>query len=131
MEKKAVERTIVAFQQDRAGDWLAVLDCGHTRHLRHDPPWMERAWLTSEAERRRRIGQRIPCQTCAELAAGSVPSSEERRRIAEAVKAACLQAALEAYQHAQLSGLCREGAWDLAVDAIRSLDVTKVLEKLP
>ncbi|MGH0032577.1 MAG: hypothetical protein ACQGVC_22525 [Myxococcota bacterium] len=45
------------------------------------------------------------------------------RRLAEAVRRACLEAAAAAYEDASLSGLCREGAWDVAVDAIRSLDV--------
>ncbi len=59
------------------------------------------------------------------------PSNDKKRRIAEAVKAACLKAAIEAYQHALVSGLCREGAWDLAVDAMKSLDVEEVLAQLP
>ncbi|RMG64865.1 MAG: DUF3565 domain-containing protein, partial [Calditrichaeota bacterium] len=57
-----MERKIVGFRRDRVGDWVAVLECGHTRHLRHDPPWTERAWLTSEAERRRRIGETLFCK---------------------------------------------------------------------
>ena len=56
---------------------------------------------------------------------------EERLRLAEAVKAACLQAAIAAYQHAKMSGLCQEGAWDLAVDAIRALAVDAVLRDFP
>lgn len=55
---------------------------------------------------------------------------EERICLAEAVKAACLQAALASYQHAKMSGLCHEGAWDLAVDAIKALDVEAVLRDL-
>ncbi len=58
-------------------------------------------------------------------------SREEQLQIARAVKEACLQAALESYEHAKMSGLCHEGAWDLAMDALKSLDVTRVIESIP
>jgi hypothetical protein len=54
---------------------------------------------------------------------------EERRRIAEAVRAACVRAALDGYQEAGISGLCHEGALEYAVDAIRMLDVEAVLRE--
>lgn len=49
------------------------------------------------------------------------------RDIAEAVRRACVDAALEAYEDAQIRGLCREGAWEVAIEAVRSLDVTAVI----
>ena len=49
------------------------------------------------------------------------------RDIAEAVRRACLEAALEAYDDAQIRGLCREGAWEVAIEAVRSLDVAAVI----
>lgn len=52
----------------------------------------------------------------------------ERRRIAEAVRAACFQAAQEAYEQASISGLCHEGALEAALGAIRSLDTEPLLE---
>lgn len=58
-------------------------------------------------------------------------ANPERHRIAEAMKTACLKAAVEAYEHARMSGLCQEGAWDCALDAIRALDVETVLTRLP
>lgn len=54
----------------------------------------------------------------------------EQRRLAEAVRAACLQAALEAYEDASIDGLCREGAWENALDAIRSLDINALLKRI-
>jgi hypothetical protein len=36
---------------------------------------------------------------------------------AEAVRQACIEAALAAYADARLDGLCHEGAWECAVDA--------------
>ncbi len=49
------------------------------------------------------------------------------RDIAEAVRRACVEAALEAYEDAQIRGLCREGAWEVAIEAVRSLDVAAVI----
>lgn len=50
---------------------------------------------------------------------------------AEAVRAACLRAALEAYEDAGIRGLCGEGRWELAVQAIRTLDLRSVIESIP
>jgi hypothetical protein len=54
----------------------------------------------------------------------------EQRRLAEAIRQACLQAALAGYEDAGLSGLCHEGAWECAIDAIRSLDINAILEQI-
>jgi tellurite resistance-related uncharacterized protein len=59
-----VQRSIHGFHRDDAGDWVAELDCGHDRHVRHAPPFVERAWVESEAGRRERIGQRLDCVLC-------------------------------------------------------------------
>lgn len=55
----------------------------------------------------------------------------EEEIIAEAIRQACIEAALGAYEQAGISGLCAEGRWELAVDAMRSLDVKRLLERLP
>lgn len=59
-----MDRRIVAYNQDEAGDWIAVLECGHTQHVRHDPPWQVREWVTTEAGRRGRIGTVLVCGAC-------------------------------------------------------------------
>lgn len=51
----------------------------------------------------------------------------ETERIAEAVRAACLRAAAEAYEDAGLQGLCAEGRWEAALGAVRSLDLRPLL----
>jgi hypothetical protein len=33
-----VKRKITEFHQDEVGDWVAVLACGHSRHMRHHHP---------------------------------------------------------------------------------------------
>lgn len=48
------------------------------------------------------------------------------RQAAEAVQAACLRAAQDGYERAGLSGLCEAGRWELALDAIQSLDAGAV-----
>ena len=58
-------------------------------------------------------------------------TADEKRRLAEAIRAACVKAALEGYERAAISGLCHEGAWECAVDAIRTLDLETVIKKLP
>lgn len=54
----------------------------------------------------------------------------KQHHLAEAIRAACVQAALAGYEDAAMSGLCHEGAWECAIDAIRSLDVEAVLREI-
>lgn len=56
----------------------------------------------------------------------SAPPSEDLA-LAEAVRTACLQTALDAFEAASISGLCCTGAWECAVGAVRALDVEAVL----
>ena len=54
------------------------------------------------------------------------------RQLAEAVRAACIQAALDAYEEGGVLGLCAEGRWEYAISTLRQLDVAAVLKaKLP
>jgi len=43
---------------------VALLDCGHPQHLRHDPPLVERPWVTTEKGRSARLGQHLDCVRC-------------------------------------------------------------------
>lgn len=52
---------------------------------------------------------------------------QDSLQIAEAVRAACLAAALESYEDASMRGLCHEGAWECAMGAIRSLNLRRIL----
>ncbi len=54
-------------------------------------------------------------------------SENEARQVAEAVRAACVRAALEGYEQAGMDGLCHEGAWEAALDAIRSMDLNAIV----
>ncbi len=59
-----VERAIMGFHQDDEGHWVADLECGHTQHVRHDPPWQVRPWVTTAEGRRRHTGRRLRCVRC-------------------------------------------------------------------
>jgi hypothetical protein len=51
-------------------------------------------------------------------------------QMAEAVRQACLATALQAYEEAGLSGLCHEGSWECAVDAIRAMPLRPLVHAL-
>ncbi|MBB4865848.1 hypothetical protein HNP46_004749 [Pseudomonas nitritireducens] len=44
---------------------MAVLSCGHTQHLRHQPPWQSRPWVLDPQQRKAQIGRWFPCGWCA------------------------------------------------------------------
>jgi hypothetical protein len=51
-------------------------------------------------------------------------------QMGEAVRQACIAAALQAYDDAGVSGLCHEGRWEYAVDAMRGLPLRQLIEAL-
>jgi tellurite resistance-related uncharacterized protein len=59
-----VKRAIVGFRRDPQSHWVAELDCGHARHVRHSPPFVERPWVLDESTREARIGQPLECARC-------------------------------------------------------------------
>ena len=59
-----MERRIVGFHQDAENDWVAELECGHHQHVRHDPPWTERVWVTTAEGRVAAIGRILACVKC-------------------------------------------------------------------
>ena len=40
-----MKRAITGFHQDDEGHWVADLVCGHTQHVRHNPPLSNRPWV--------------------------------------------------------------------------------------
>lgn len=50
-------------------------------------------------------------------------------QLAATVRNACVRAALDGYERAQIAGLCQEGAWEAAVDAMRMLDIKGILQE--
>lgn len=88
-----MDQPITGFHQDEEGVWVAELGCGHQQHVRHDPPWQVRPWVTSPEGRAGRIGTLIDCRSC-----------DEDQKCREA-----------AWFEARLQGLCHEGAMEVAM----------------
>lgn len=57
-------RRIVGFHQDEERHWVADLECGHTQHVRHDPPWQVRPWVLTPAGRAGKLGATLECVEC-------------------------------------------------------------------
>lgn len=64
--RRGIPRAIVGYHRDEEGHWVADLSCGHGQHVRHDPPWQVRPWVTSEAGRRGFLGRELGCVRCIE-----------------------------------------------------------------
>lgn len=87
-----MQQAITGFHQDEEGHWVAELSCGHGQHVRHDPPWQVRPWVTNEPGRVEHLGTPLNCVLCdAEMTEGS-----------------------PAYADAKMRGLCHEGALEAA-----------------
>ena len=59
-----MKQAILGFYLDELDDWVADLACGHTQHVRHDPPWQDRSWVISEQGRSDKIGFELDCVEC-------------------------------------------------------------------
>ena len=64
MSGEGNQRQIVGFHQDAEGQWVAELECGHTQHVRHTPPWQVWPWVLTEAGRGSRLGTLLSCRRC-------------------------------------------------------------------
>ena len=58
------ERRIIGFRQDLEGEWVAELECGHSQHVRHNPPWQVYPWILLVEGRSARIGTPLVCGLC-------------------------------------------------------------------
>jgi len=57
----------------------------------------------------------------------SQDSVRRELELAENVRRACVAAAIDGYERAAISGLCREGSWEAAISAMRMVDLEAVL----
>jgi hypothetical protein len=112
-----MKRKIVGYHIDAENHWVAELECGHGQHARDDPPWRERPWVRTEEGRASWLGQELNCVRCDEFA----------RKVAEAVIKECRESLIAAYEDAGISGLCAEGRWEMALDSLRSIDLSKII----
>jgi hypothetical protein len=59
-----MQQPIVGYHRDEERHWVAELACGHNQHVRHQPPWVERPWVTTAPGRRTMLGFRLECRKC-------------------------------------------------------------------
>ena len=59
-----MNRRITGYHQDVEGQWVAELECGHQQHVRHNPPWMNRPWVTTAQGRTAALGAALDCNKC-------------------------------------------------------------------
>jgi hypothetical protein len=59
-----MQQAIVGYRQDEERYWIAELACGHSQHVRHNPPWFVREWVTTEQGRRDALGRMLECPLC-------------------------------------------------------------------
>ncbi|WP_462137437.1 DUF3565 domain-containing protein [Candidatus Mycalebacterium sp.] len=59
-----MERPVTAFNLDDKGDWVASLSCGHSLHVRHNPPFQNRRWVETQKGREEKIGAMLDCVRC-------------------------------------------------------------------
>lgn len=62
--KTFLKQEITGFHQDESLDWVAELACGHHQHVRHNPPWTSRPWVTTAEGRLSMIGRKLACIKC-------------------------------------------------------------------
>jgi len=53
----------------------------------------------------------------------------ELEDLVKRIREKCVEAILQAYEDAGIQGLCAEGRWEVAVGALRTLDLTPVLRQ--
>ena len=53
----------------------------------------------------------------------------ELEDLAKRIRDACLEAVLQAYEDAGVQGLCAEGRWELAVGALKTVELAPLLRE--
>lgn len=61
-----MRQPIAGYHRDDEDHWVAELACGHNQHVRHDPPWVSRPWVTTVAGRESMLSHRLDCKKCDE-----------------------------------------------------------------
>ena len=59
-----MKQAITGYQFDEEGHWVARLACGHRQHVRHQPPFTHRPWVTTAEGRAEKLGVLLDCPRC-------------------------------------------------------------------
>jgi hypothetical protein len=70
-----MKQCITNYHQDSEGHWVAELACGHYQHVRHNPPWQSRPWVTTPQGRTDMLGVQLDCKKCESGAPQDKPAS--------------------------------------------------------
>lgn len=82
-----------------------------------------------EAAGRAALAAREPCHVPRATALTPGHAEDFAHRLTEAVRRACVDAAIDGYEQASISGLCHEGAWEAAVSAVRMTALDSLAER--
>ena len=55
---------------------------------------------------------------------------DDRMEIAEKVRRECIAVALSSYEDAGIRGLCGDGRWEYAIDAVRGIDLERIVREI-
>jgi hypothetical protein len=59
-----MKQAITGYHRDEEDDWVAELQCGHFQHVRHQPPFINRPWVTTPSGREAMLGHCLFCKKC-------------------------------------------------------------------
>ncbi|MFT6926724.1 MAG: hypothetical protein ACJAZP_002344 [Psychromonas sp.] len=59
-----MKQAIIAYHKDQENDWVAELLCGHFQHVRNNPPFICRPWVTTQKGRCSMLGYQLNCKKC-------------------------------------------------------------------
>ncbi|HEY9225532.1 MAG TPA: DUF3565 domain-containing protein [Gemmatimonadaceae bacterium] len=59
-----MKQPIIGYHLDDEGHWVADLACGHSQHVRHDPPMQSRPWVLTPEGRAQHLGTTLNCVLC-------------------------------------------------------------------
>ncbi|WP_413585352.1 DUF3565 domain-containing protein [Bdellovibrio sp. HCB274] len=114
-----MKQGIVGYLTDSENHWVAKLECGHVQHVRHDPPWMEREWVTTVEGREGHLGTELDCKVCDELA----------ERFAKLLLPKLRAGLNESYESAGISGLCDEGRFEVSLSALENMEIAEIIHE--